>query len=626
MESGKSKTSQLIRRIEMIVIDLFILFTIYTLAYYLHGDYTKEFLTIYTIVTPIIVFLSIALFIIFRTYETLLIYYGFEDIFRLVPIIIVKNFLFFLILTLLPLSFLPLAWFVPVIFIETAMMLMVRIIPRAYGYIKRRITLRHEGIRTLIVGAGAGGSIVLKEMSANKRNNNIVVGFVDDDVTKIDSRLHGIKVYGPIINIKEIMAELDIEEVIIAVANISAKALSGIARDATEMNAKVRKMQITQDIDSKTPIQIVSVKVEDLLHRSTIELDKEGIKEFIKDQVVLVTGGGGSIGSELCRQIALYEPKQLIIFDIYENNAYDIQMELARNLTRFPDKFKFDLKVVIGSVYNEIRLEDVFKTYTPDIVFHAAAYKHVPLMEANAVEALRTNIIGTDNVAKLSSKYNIKKMILVSSDKAVRPTNVMGASKRFAEHIIQSENELSKNTSFSAVRFGNVLGSNGSVVPLFTRQIQEGGPVTVTHKEMTRYFMTIPEAVSLILQAAVFANGGEIFVLDMGEPVKILELAERMISLAGFSPYKDIKIEFIGLRPGEKLYEELLIDINLDKHKASNNDKIFVEHETHLSKEALRLDEIRNVVDTLTNEEAKDMVKEIITSYVSPDEVNNEKV
>lgn len=626
MESGKSKTSQLIRRIEMIVIDLFILLTIYTLAYYLHGDYTKEFLTIYTIVTPIIVFLSIALFIIFRTYETLLIYYGFEDIFRLVPIIIVKNFLFFLILTLLPLSFLPLAWFVPVIFIETEMMLMVRIIPRAYGYIKRRITLRHEGIRTLIVGAGAGGSIVLKEMSANKRNNNIVVGFVDDDVTKIDSRLHGIKVYGPIINIKEIMAELDIEEVIIAVANISAKALSGIARDATEMNAKVRKMQITQDIDSKTPIQIVSVKVEDLLHRSTIELDKEGIKEFIKDQVVLVTGGGGSIGSELCRQIALYEPKQLIIFDIYENNAYDIQMELARNLTRFPDKFKFDLKVVIGSVYNEIRLEDVFKTYTPDIVFHAAAYKHVPLMEANAVEALRTNIIGTDNVAKLSSKYNIKKMILVSSDKAVRPTNVMGASKRFAEHIIQSENELSKNTSFSAVRFGNVLGSNGSVVPLFTRQIQEGGPVTVTHKEMTRYFMTIPEAVSLILQAAVFANGGEIFVLDMGEPVKILELAERMISLAGFSPYKDIKIEFIGLRPGEKLYEELLIDINLDKHKASNNDKIFVEHETHLSKEALRLDEIRNVVDTLTNEEAKDMVKEIITSYVSPDEVNNEKV
>jgi FlaA1/EpsC-like NDP-sugar epimerase len=359
--------------------------------------------------------------------------------------------------------------------------------------------------------------------------------------------------------------------------------------------------------------QIIDVKIEDLLNRDEIKLDDTRIKGFIQGEVVLVTGGGGSIGSELCRQIADLEPKQLIIFDIYENNAYDIQQELLRKFSKAHKKL--NLKVLIGSVYNRERLESVFKAYQPTIVFHAAAYKHVPLMEDSAVEAVRTNVIGTYNTSSLANQYNVKKFVLVSSDKAVRSTNVMGATKRYAELIVQEQQEHSSVTKFSAVRFGNVLGSNGSVIPLFKKQIADGGPVTVTHQDITRYFMTIPEAVGLILQCGVYANGGEVFILDMGEPVKIKDLAEKMISLTGLKPYEDIKIEFTGLRPGEKLFEELLVDHDHDNQHKTENQKIYIEKQKVVEKDELELNQIIETIEQLDNEEIKAFVGSVIKTY-----------
>jgi FlaA1/EpsC-like NDP-sugar epimerase len=366
------------------------------------------------------------------------------------------------------------------------------------------------------------------------------------------------------------------------------------------------------EVDS-TQTKIIDVKIEDLLNRDEIKLDDCLIKDFIKDEIVLVTGGGGSIGSELCRQISELEPKQLIIFDIYENNAYDIQMELLR---KFQKKGKhFDLQVRIGSVYNRKRVEDMFKEFKPTIVFHAAAYKHVPLMEDSAVESVRTNVIGTYNVSSLANQYETKKFVLVSSDKAVRSTNIMGATKRYAELIIYEQQSHSKVTKFSAVRFGNVLGSNGSVIPLFKNQIADGGPVTVTHPDITRYFMTIPEAVGLILQCGVYAQGGEVFILDMGEPVKIRDLAEKMIRLAGYKPYNDIQIEYTGLRPGEKLYEELLVDHNHESQHRTDNEKIYIESQKEVTEQQLELFKIIESIDELSNVQIKDFVAHIIDSY-----------
>ena len=325
---------------------------------------------------------------------------------------------------------------------------------------------------------------------------------------------------------------------------------------------------LNEMIDGKFSIDSIrDVDVNDLLGRETVKLDYSGIADYLQEKIVLVTGGGGSIGSELCRQIVRFNPKQLIILDIYENNAYEIQMELKRN---YPE---LNLVTLIGSVRDKVRLEHVFNQYKPQVVFHAAAHKHVPLMEDSPCEAIKNNVMGTLNVAEAASKYNVERFVLISTDKAVNPTNVMGASKRLCEMIIQAINKESK-TDFVAVRFGNVLGSNGSVVPLFKKQIAKGGPVTLTHKEITRFFMTIPEAAQLVLQAGVYAKGGEIFVLDMGEPVKIYDLAKNLIKLSGFEPNKDIEIEVTGLRPGEKLYEELLMDEEGLKNTA--HEKIFI--------------------------------------------------
>ena len=437
--------------------------------------------------------------------------------------------------------------------------------------------------------------------------------FLDDDIEKHDKRLMGIKIAG---NLSELEYYLDlyrIEEVIIAVKDFPLKKLQEIGEVITKRNIRFKRLSgMMEDVDESRPI-ISEIRIEDLLNREEITLDNDHIAKYIENEVVLVTGGGGSIGSELCRQIAELHPKQLIIFDIYENNAYDIQQELLRKFKK--EGRSLDLQVWIGSVYNIDRVRQLFETFKPTVVFHAAAYKHVPLMEDSAVEAVRTNVIGTYNVSSMSNTFNVKKFVMVSSDKAVRSTNVMGATKRYAELIVQEQQNHSKKTKFSAVRFGNVLGSNGSVIPLFKKQISDGGPITVTHPEITRYFMTIPEAVGLILQCGVFANGGEVFILDMGEPVKITDLAEKMIRLAGLKPYEDIKIEFIGLRPGEKLYEELLVDEAHEDQYQTKHDKIFIEKQRDVANDELNLKMIFEEIEKLTNEEVKVCLAKIITTY-----------
>ena len=374
---------------------------------------------------------------------------------------------------------------------------------------------------------------------------------------------------------------------------------------------------VAEMIDGKFHInKIRDVDVEDLLGRESIKLDHEGIADYLEGKVVLVTGGGGSIGSELCRQIAKFEPKKLVIFDIYENNAYEIQNELKRN---YP---KLDLITLIGSVRDKGRLKEVYSNYNPQVVFHAAAHKHVPLMEDSPAEAIKNNVVGTFNVAKLASEHNVERFVLISTDKAVNPTNVMGATKRMCEMVIQSIDKISK-TEFVAVRFGNVLGSNGSVVPLFKKQIASGGPVTLTHKDITRYFMTIPEAAQLVLQAGAYAEGGEIFVLDMGEPVKIYELAENLIKLSGFEPHKDIKIEVTGLRPGEKLYEELLM--NEEGLKETKHQKIFIGRpgEFEFNDIERKIDELLNFAINGNEEVLREKLKEYVPTYKEPGGVNS---
>lgn len=408
----------------------------------------------------------------------------------------------------------------------------------------------------MIIGAGCAASMIINELRDNKVNSCKFKCAIDDDPAKKNTYILGIKVYGDRNSIIEAAEKFQIDTILFAIPSCDNKEKGEILNICKETGCELKIVpsiyQMMNSGEKGISKKIRKVQIEDLLGREPISLDINRIIDYVAGRTVLVTGGGGTIGSELCRQIAEHDPKRLVIFDIYENNAYDIQNELRR---KYPE---LDLVTLIGSVRDSKRLESVFKTYRPDIVYHAAAHKHVLLIEDSPNEAIKNNVFGTLKTAQCADKYGAKKFVLISTDKAVNPTNIMGASKRMCEMIIQSYNKRSE-TEFVAVRFGNVLGSNGSVIPLFKKQIEAGGPVTVTDPDIIRYFMTIPEAVTLVLQAGASAKGGEIFVLDMGKPVKILTLAENLIRLSGFTPHKDIKIEFIGLRPGEKLYEEMLM-------------------------------------------------------------------
>lgn len=618
-----SKYPSILHALKYVLFDSITIILSYLLSIWLFGfmgiQSTYENLII---ILPIIVVFKIFIYVIAGVYNMLTRHTGFEDVIKISALVIFTNLGIVLIIMLTGLTFMFKSAYVFISLIEISGLIFPRILRRTYRTIITQFRwMRSDGVRTLIVGAGQAGELTIKEIYQNKDLNNIPVAILDDDYNKIGKKLLGVSITGTLKDIERTIHKYQIQEAIISIKDLPKARFIEIVNELLKLGVKVRKLNIMEDVDQvNSKNLVVDVKLEDLLNREVINLDNEGINDFIKDQVVLVTGGGGSIGSELCRQIFNLGPKKLVIFDIYENNAYDIQMELQRKIIKESNKKYPDLEVRIGSVYNYQRLEEIFEEFRPSLVFHAAAYKHVPLMEDSPVEAIRTNVLGTYNAVKLADKYNVKKFVLVSSDKAVRPTNIMGATKRLAELILETMQQKSK-TSFSAVRFGNVLGSNGSVIPLFKKQIADGGPVTVTHKEITRYFMTIPEAVGLILQCGVYADKGELFILDMGEPVKIYDLAEKMIALAGFVPHQDIKIDIVGLRPGEKLYEELLVDSSDQSrfHKTENN-LIFIEKEKEISLDQNLFNELLSKFESLDDEEIKNFVSKIIPSY-TPDKM-----
>lgn len=469
----------------------------------------------------------------------------------------------------------------------------------------------------LIIGAGMGAREIIITIKNSMRDRYNIVGIIDDNKNKLNHYILGIKVIGTRYEIPRFAKECDVDEIFFAINKIDAVSRRKILEICQETGVKTRVLPTTEEVIDRQGAMnsLRNVQIEDLLGRDPIELDNKNIKNLIKDKTVLVTGGGGSIGSELCRQIIKYKPQNLVILDIYENTLYDIERELEAD---YPTA---NIKAIIGSVRDKERLEEVFNKYKPNVVFHAAAHKHVPLMETSPLEAIHNNVFGTYNVVNCADKFGVEKFVLISTDKAVNPTNIMGASKRVCEMIVQTKNKTSK-TDFVAVRFGNVLGSNGSVIPLMKKQIEKGGPVTVTHKEITRYFMTIPEAVQLILQAVTYAKGGEIFVLDMGEPVKIYDLAVSLIRLMGYEPNVDIPIVITGLRPGEKLYEELLMAE--EGLVSTKHDKIFITQPMHLEEKELneKLDELGSIKynEDYSIEKVKEVMANVVPTYHEPEE------
>ena len=478
-------------------------------------------------------------------------------------------------------------------------------------YQARKSVANQGSIRLLIVGAGGGGIRIISEVLAGGTNYTIV-GLIDDDIQKQKMQIRGYRVLGTRKDIPRVCEKYDVDEVLIAIPSLEHRECSSIIEIITKTNCKVRVLPSLNEIVNydRFTAGIRDVQIEDLLPRDSIKLDNQKIMGYIRDKVVLVTGGGGSIGSELCRQILKFAPKKLYILDIYENNAYDLQMDLTRKMPNSP------FEVIIASVRDKDRIDSIFEQIRPNLVFHAAAHKHVPLMEHDPAEAIKNNVFGTYNVAEAADRYGAERFVLVSTDKAVNPTNVMGAPKRVCEMIIQSINAKS-NTEYVAVRFGNVLGSNGSVVPLFKKQIAERSPITLTHKEITRFFMTIPEAVSLILEAASYARGGEIFILDMGQPVKIYDLAVNLIRLSGLEVGRDIPILITGLRPGEKLYEELLM--NEEGLRATTNEKIFVAKPMTLDWDALgtQLQLLREAAESGDALQIKAKLADVVPTYVN---------
>ncbi|WP_313163888.1 nucleoside-diphosphate sugar epimerase/dehydratase [Sedimentibacter sp.] len=570
------------RKYILILIDTFIILISFLSPHIISGVHPDKiiwFENTWYIYTTI----YIVTFVLMGVYKNIWRYAGIQDIFKCLQANILANIIF-LVLTKSLNIFVRYYVYIVAFFVTSFCTLAIRIVYRAILIIGDKNTkkLSHY-TNIMIVGAGEATVAILQEISRNNPNNYMVKCIVDDDKTKIGRTINSVPIVSSTDEIPAMINKFDIDEIILSIPSIDKENKKRILDICAKSKCKMKILPEVYSLltDNKNILdKIREVQVEDLLGREPISLDCTLTKEYIQGKTVLVTGGGGSIGSELCRQISSYGPKKLIVLDIYENNAYIIQQELVR---QYGDTL--DIEVEITSIRDKNKLNQVFASYDIDIVFHAAAHKHVPLMEKNPEEAIKNNVIGTYNVVQAADEHNIEKFILISTDKAVNPTNVMGATKRIAEMIIQSYNSHSE-TDFVAVRFGNVLGSNGSVIPLFKEQIKEGGPVTVTHEEITRYFMTIPEAVQLVLRASSMAEGGEIFVLDMGEPVKIKDLAYNLIKLSGLEPEIDIDIEYTGLRPGEKLFEELLI--SHDKNQVKTNiDKIFIEQPTSFDEQEL---------------------------------------
>ena len=495
----------------------------------------------------------------------------------------------------------------------------------AYRYFRQSLMLRayreRQATEIVIVGAGDAGVSLVDEIHRSKNSHSRIYGFFDDNIMKHGSIIHGVPVLGSIDQIPLLLDGTDVKEIIVAIPTLDEEGRHRVLHICGQTKCRVRILpQISEILERKESSllgAIREVSPEDLLGREAVYFDNEDVYDFLTDKVVMVTGGGGSIGSELCRQIAKHTPKRLIILDIYENNAYEIQQELRR------ERPALELHIEIASVRDEEMINYLFRKYRPQIVFHAAAHKHVPLMEDCPEEAIKNNVFGTYNVAQAANAYGADKFILISTDKAVNPTNVMGASKRLCEMIMQSMQDSNK-TKFVSVRFGNVLGSNGSVIPLFKQQLANGGPITVTDRRIIRYFMTIPEAAQLVMQAGAIADHSQVFVLDMGKPVKILSLAENLVRLAGYTAYQDIDILETGLRPGEKLYEELLM--KNDHLTATKNQKIFIEQQEPISQQEMqeKLQLLREALAMETPEEIVRVMHEIVPNFMRPEEVNSQ--
>lgn len=560
MEKKKVNYQLLIRRVCLIILDILCIIAASFLALLTRFEFDfhqipPEFLKVIYEYGPFIIVVTLIIFTFFHVYSSLWEYAGIEEVFSLIAACLLSAVAKIVVISF-TWSTMPRSWYV----LDT-MYLMILIGATRVSY--RLIRLRRQNRKfpwvkrkkVMIIGGGEAGRTMITEIQNSKYLDQKVACIIDDDPKKIGRYIKGIKVVGNRDSIKKNVKRYNIQQIILTIPSVNSARIRPIVEICQDTNCELMILPgVYQLVTGEVkPSKLRSVKIEDLLGRDEVHINLNEIMDYVSGKVIMVTGGGGSIGSELCRQIAEHRPKQLIIFDIYENNAYDIQQELVR---KHPE---LDLVVLIGSVRDENRIDSIFEQYHPEIIYHAAAHKHVPLMEDSPNEAIKNNVLGTYNMVRMADKWNVKRFVQISTDKAVNPTNIMGASKRICEMIIQTYNKES-NTEYVAVRFGNVLGSNGSVIPLFKKQIAEGGPVTVTHPEIIRYFMTIPEAVSLVLQAGAYAKGGEIFVLDMGDPVKILDLAKNMIRLSGYKVDQDIKIEFTGLRPGEKLFEELLMD------------------------------------------------------------------
>ena len=612
----KYKNKKLIFRIILLVLmDMLIITAAGPLAIYVRYNLffepqAIEFIENIFQYLPVNLILTVIVFAVFRLYQGIWKYASASDLVNIILACLVSAVTQTIGMMLMDLRF-PRSYPFMYFAVLTAGISIFRFTYRILAYFrqKQQGLIKEGKTNTMIVGAGEAGNTLLKELQNSKFVEQNVCCLVDDDPGKIGKYLRGVLVAGNRKDICRLAEEYHIDEIMIAIPSASHAEIQELLDICSQTSCKLKVLPgIYQLVNGEVSVsKLRNVEIEDLLGREPIDTQVESIMGYVSGKVVLVTGGGGPIGSELCRQIARHEPRQLVIFDIYENNAYDIQQELKRD---YPE---LNLVVLIGSVRNTHRINGVFEKYHPQIVYHAAAHKHVPLMEDSPNEAIKNNVMGTYKTAQAADKYGVSRFVLISTDKAVNPTNIMGASKRLCEMVIQMMNNRSK-TEFVAVRFGNVLGSNGSVIPLFKKQIEEGGPVTVTHPDIIRYFMTIPEAVSLVLQAGARAKGGEIFVLDMGKPVKILDLALNLIRLSGLKPYEDIDIVFTGLRPGEKLYEELLMDE--EGLQSTDNELIHIGKPIDFDEELFthQLEEL-DELSRMDSPKIKEKVMEVVPTY-----------
>ena len=616
---------RILRIAAIVVLDLLLLFAIDYISLLVRfefslADVKKEYIQICHRYFPIRAILTVIIFAFTRMYSYVWRTLSIRDVTQMFLSVVAAYLVNYIIFSILGLRLPRSVAFLQLI-LQLFLLVGMRCSMRFWCVVRNEIGVNRKE-RIMLIGAGAAGRVLTREIAASHKIDGRVVCAIDDNESKWGKYMDGVKIVGGRDQIIPVAKKEHITQIIFAIPAASPTVKKEILDICKETGCHLKSLPgIFQLVNGEVTADAVKdVQVEDLLGREPVKLDLAVLKSFLADQVVMVTGGGGSIGSELCRQIAKYAPKKLIILDIYENNAYDIQQELKREYGT-----RLDLRVEIASVRDKEKIYELFAKHRPDIVFHAAAHKHVPLMEDCPSEAIKNNIFGTYHVIRAAEDNHVKKFVMISTDKAVNPTNVMGATKRFCEMILQSRQ--SSETEFCAVRFGNVLGSNGSVVPLFKRQIAAGGPVTITDKRIIRYFMTIPEAAQLVLEAGAMATSGQIFVLDMGEPVKILTLAENLIRLSGKEPYTDIAIEEVGLRPGEKLYEELLM--SSEKLSATANRKIFVEEQSPIDREELlaKLTRLGDAIDAgESSEKLTKMLKSMIPTFRDPSVVNAEAV